>query len=511
VSEKPARRRRAVAWSIIFGYSALALALARNIVLVPVYLRHIALGEYGAWLATGGALVQLVVTDFGLAGVVTQRVAHRYGAGKSSQLGPLIGAGLLNGALLATVLTALCLVFALFLPATQGLTAAQAHRVLQCFLLAVSANGLAVMAGTAAGIVRSLQRAIAVGTITLVADLASVFATVAALLAGFGLYSLAIGMLVRSVIAAIGSLGLLATLALREPQLRWSINWEESQALWRDSARFFLTSIAMKLQSNANTLFVGMLAGPQLAAVYGLTVRAHETVLMLIAQINTALGPSLAHLVGEERHASFRALILRLVPVMAVIAAVGMTLTVILNETFVRLWVGAGAFGGQLTSIVMGFAMWVASVAYVAYEALLARGEFGRIARTFVAASILHVLLLLVLVRLGIWGAPVAVLLTTLCWGAVLGRHVIRDAALSPAEILSIGGEVALIAVIAVAVGAGFTFGYPKSGSWPSLVTEAAVCALVLVATLLGLLPRLRRQIREEFSLTLRAMRAAQA
>jgi O-antigen/teichoic acid export membrane protein len=496
---------------MIFGYSALALALARNIVLVPVYLRHIALGEYGAWLATGGALVQLVVTDFGLAGVVTQRVAHRYGAGKSSQLGPLIGAGLVNGALLATLLTALCLVFAIFLPATQGLTAAQAHRVLQCFLLAVAANGLAVIAGTAAGIVRSLQRAIAVGTITLVADLASVFVTVVALLADFGLYSLAIGMLVRSVLATIGSLALLGMLAMREQQLRWSIGWEESRALWRDSAQFFLTSIAMKLQSNANTLFVGILAGPQSAAIYGLTVRAHETVLMLIAQINTALGPSLAHLVGEEKHARFRALILRLVPVMAVIAALGMTLTVTLNETFVRLWVGPAHFGGQLTSIVMGFAMWVASVAYVAYEALLARGEFARIARTFIAASALHVLLLLILVRLGVWGAPVAVLLTTVCWGTVLGRQVIRDAALSAREVLGIGGEVALIAAIAVAVGAGFAFAYPKSGGWLGLVTEAMICGLALVGALLVLLPRLRRQIREEFSLTLRAMRAAQA
>ncbi len=154
--------------------------------------------------------------------------------------------------------------------------------------------------------------------------------------------------------------------------------------------------------------------------------------------------------------------------------------------------------------------MWVASVAYVAYEALLARGEFARIARTFIAASALHVLLLLTLVRLGVWGAPVAVLLTTVCWGTVLGRQVIRDAALSAREVLGIGGEVALTAAIAVAVGAGSTFAYPRSGGWLSLVTEAVICGLVLVGALWVLLPRLRRQIREEFSLTLRAMRAAQ-
>jgi O-antigen/teichoic acid export membrane protein len=503
MTEKPTRRRSATAWSAVFGYSALALALARNIALVPVYLHHMALAEYGAWLATGGALVQLVVTDFGLSGVVTQRVAHRHGAGQSGQLGPLIGAGLVNGLMLAVLLTALCLILAPFLPATQGLTPTQSHRVLQCFLLAVTANGIGVIAGTAAGISRSLHRAIATGTITLIADLLSVIVTITGLTQNFGLYSLAMGMLARSVLAAGASLVLLAVLASRDPALRWRISWEESRALWSDSAKFFLTSIAMKLQSNANILFVGMLSGPQSAAVYGLTVRAHETVLMFNVQLNTALVPSLAHLVGEEKHARFAALLARMVPVMALLAALGMTLTVTLNESFIRLWVGPQAFAGRATSILMGLAMWVAAVASVAYDASLARGEFARIARTFIAASALHVVLLLVLVRIGTWGAPLAILVTTLTWGTVLGRRVIRVSAMPRA----VGGEVVAIAGISITVGALFAFAYPTPAGWLSLVAEAAACASTLVISLLLLLPKLRAQLREELALTLHAMR----
>jgi O-antigen/teichoic acid export membrane protein len=494
---------------MVFGYATLALALARNIFLVPTYLRHIALAEYGAWLATGGALVQLVVTDFGLAGVVTQRVAHRFGAGKSGQLGPLIGAGLVNGAMLATLLTLLSLVLAPFLPATQGLSPVQALQVKQCFLLAVCANGIGVIAGTAGGIVRSLQRAIAVGTIVMIADVASVLATIGALVAGFGLYALPIGLVVRSMLAAAGNVGLLGILSLRDAQLRWRLSWPESRGLWRDSGHFFLTSIAMKLQSNANTLFIGMIAGPQSAAVYGLTVRAHETVLMLIAQINTALGPSLAHLVGEDRLARFRTLLLELAPVMAVIAALGMTLTVTLNQSFVRLWVGPAAYGGEATSVIMGFAMWVASVAYVAYEALLARGQFSRIAGTFSAASIVHVLLLLVLVRFGLWGAPVAVLITTLVWGAMLWRSALRDSGVVWRDALHSGREVITVAAIGIAVGSVFAFAYPAAGTWLQLCAEALACAIALTGSLLLLRPALRRRIFAELSLTLRALKVA--
>src|SRR5262249_7208831 len=209
-SEHPVRRRQAVVWSMIFGYGAVALAIARNIFLVPVYLRHISLGEFGAWLATGGALTQILVTDFGLTGIITQRVARRFGARDWAGLGPLIAAGLINSAALAVLLTSLSLALAPFLPATQGLSPAATHRVLQCFLLAVAANGIGVVASTAAGIIRSLQRAAATGVVTLLAVVASIVVTVGGLVEGMGLYAIALGLFIRSACIATSCLGLIA-------------------------------------------------------------------------------------------------------------------------------------------------------------------------------------------------------------------------------------------------------------------------------------------------------------
>jgi O-antigen/teichoic acid export membrane protein len=491
---------------MIFGYGAVALAVARNIFLVPVYLHHISLGEYGAWLATGGALTQILVTDFGLSGVITQRVARRFGAGDAAGLGPLIAAGLANGAALGVLLTGISLVLAYFLPATQGLSAAAAHRVLQCFLIAVCANGIGVLANTASGIIRSLQRAVAVGTVTLFADVASIFVTISGLFLGAGLYAIAIGLLVRSACTAICSLGLIAMYRSRHGASRLRFDWAESRALWRDSAHFFLTSIAMKLQTNANTLFVGALLGPQTAAVYGLTVRAHETVLMLIGQINVALGPSLAHLVGEERLARFQLLLIRLLPATAAIAAVGMTVTVTLNASFVQLWVGAGAFGGQTVSIVMGSALFVAALAYVAYDALLARGEFHFISRTFMVSSVLHVTVLLVLVPHGLWGAPVAVLVATCCWGIPMWLRIASTSQISRLELGRMFRDPILTGLIGCATGILFALYYPKVGSWSGLFGEGVACSAVLATLLLLLRPSLRTLLREELSLTARAL-----
>jgi O-antigen/teichoic acid export membrane protein len=502
-------RRRAVAWSMVFGYGALALALIRNVVLVPVYLHYIDLGEYGAWLATGGALAQILVTDFGLAGVVVQRVAHAMGGGDLVRLRALVGAGLANGAALALVLTLICVALAPILPTLHGLSELQGHRVLQCFLLAVCANGFAVIGNTATGIVRSLQRAAAAGSLTLIADLVGVIATICALLFGLGLYALPLGLLGRSVTTLVGGLGVLAWIWIREQWPRLRFDRTESVSLWRDSLQFFLTSVAMKLQSNANVLFVGLLAGPQSAAVYGLSVRAHETVLLLISQTNTALAPSLAHLLGGNGRERFRELLVKLLYITAAISAVGMATTVALNEMFVHLWVGPTAFGGQSTSVLMGIALWVASIAYVAYEALLADGQFRPIARTFIAASALHVLLLLLLVRWGMWGAPVALLLTTVTWGAVLWHRVARNLRLSGSEALDATGEIAKIALVCGATAALVEMVFPKVVSWYNLTLEGGACACACVLALFLSRPNLRRLVREEIAHMMRPARAS--
>jgi len=65
-------RRRSATLAILFGYASLLISLARNILFVPIYLHNIPLAEYGAWLATGGALALLLINDFGLSGVVKE-------------------------------------------------------------------------------------------------------------------------------------------------------------------------------------------------------------------------------------------------------------------------------------------------------------------------------------------------------------------------------------------------------------------------------------------------------
>jgi O-antigen/teichoic acid export membrane protein len=503
------RRRRTVIFGILFGYSSILIGIARNVLFVPIYLRSISLPEYGAWLATGGALALMLINDFGLAGVVTQKISATLGGGDLARLGSLTGSALVIGLVMAIGLTAFSLAFVPFLPGLESLGEPQQHAVVQCFMIAVAANAAGVVGATAVSVLRSLQNPVAAGCIVLVADLANVGVTLIGLFRGAGLYAIAGGMAVRAAILAFAAPLAVAIICSQELGIRIRPRWPLVRELVGDSGRFFLSAIAMRIQAQANVFFVNAILGPASAAAYSLTVRAHETVLMLIGQINTALAPSVTHLLGSGNTVRFRAVLLRLLLSLAGFTAFALSLTIVLNAGFLKLWVGQVAFAGQSVSILMGSALFVSSIGYVAYDALVAQGKFTFVANAFIATSLLQVVLLVACLDRGVWFAPTATLAAGAVWGLLFWRKVAIGIGATAAESRGMLGELGRITAVSAVTIAGFLRFYPPATTWPALIVEGVFCVGVLATGYLIMSVKIRTIAREEISGTLRAMRPA--
>jgi len=507
----PAGRRHASVWSAIFGYCTLAVVVARNIVLVPVYLRFISLSEYGAWLATGATLLQLVLTDFGLAGVLAQRAATLHGARQAERLGPLIGSGLAATFVFAFALSAASLVGVCFLPALQGLTTAEALRVKQCLMLAVISGGLGIIAAMSQALVRSFQQAIVAGATVLVADVASIGVTVLLIFSGHGLFALAIGLAVRSALVAGVLTYHLLRVCRRQLGLRLDVRWTELKELLADSARTFVSAAAMKLQTQSNTLLIGIFLGSASAGMYGLTVRAYETILTFLSQLTGAIAPSLSHLLGAGNVARFRVLILRMVPAVALLAGVGLVAMIAVNESFLSLWVGRQAFAGQSVSVLTGVAVWLAAVSLVAYDALYALARFNVIARTYVLSSIIHVVLLGIFLRWGLWVAPAIAILSTLLWGALFWKDLARQVQLTLTDLRVTLMDLLLIAVAAVASLLLVIALHVKATGWGALIFEGAASCLLALTLILTAGVRIRAIVKEEVHTTWQSLARSHA
>lgn len=501
-------RRRSAFWGVLFGYSSVAISLVRNILLVPIFLHSIPLTEYGAWLATGGALTLMLVNDFGLGGVVTQKASAAVGADDMRLFASLSGSALCIGGILALLLSAISCLVLPFLSAVNDLPEEQKRVVNLCFYLATAANAAGIVAGTAGSLIRSLQKAILAGSIIFIADIANIVFTIVAIVRGAGLYAIAGGLLVRSLLALLGCFFALALLLQRRFHIPLNLQWRSVRELFVDSSRFFVTSIAMKLQAQANVFLVGSILGPATAAVYSLTVRAHETVLMLAGQINSALVPSITHLVGSGNLARFRAVILRILLTMGVVTAFAMTLTVIMNANFLKLWVGESIFGGQKLSILTAFALFVSSIGYVAYDALIAQGKFRLVSTVFGITSLMHVVLLAILLNRGLWLAPIATTVSAATWGLIFWRDIAAEFAITAPERRDLLGQLALlIAVSAVTAGAFLAF-YPSVDNWSAFVLQGVICSASVAVAYWYCSRNIREAAKDELRLTLRLFKS---
>jgi O-antigen/teichoic acid export membrane protein len=500
------QRRRAAAWGIFFGYGGAVLAVARNILLVPFYLHFITLAEYGAWLATGAAVIQLLVSDFGLAGVLMQRSATLHGAGDSARLGALMASGMVAGLGLAGGLLLIGGATIPLLPPMGGLASAEGTVVMRCLYLAVFAGALGIMAAIAQGLVRSLQHGAAAGAIALTADVANICVSAVLLCANAGLYALVWGMVVRSLIVAGASTAHLLWVCGR--QLAFTPNWHDTRLLFADAGTSVVSTLAMKSQTQANTLLVGIVLGPTNAAVYGLTVRAHETVLMFLGQMNAAFAPGMAHLWGSGNFARFRIVLRHILSGSALLAGLAMVGVACVNEGFVRLWLHRAVFGGQSTSILMAVATWISLVGYVAYDALYALGKFKDIARTYVLAAVLHVALLACLLRFGIWVVPLVALFTSSLWSCVFWRRVAVETQLPRADRGIMLADLLIIGCCGVIVTSACLSLYPTTASWEGLILRAACCALAMLAATLLVSGRIRTIVQGEISMTVRSILA---
>src|SRR3989339_378218 len=86
-------RTRATKWNLFFHYASIGLMMISGVILVPLYLKFISIGLYGAWLATGNVLMWLTALDPGLSTVIQQRVGAAYGNKDISAIGRTIPGG----------------------------------------------------------------------------------------------------------------------------------------------------------------------------------------------------------------------------------------------------------------------------------------------------------------------------------------------------------------------------------------------------------------------------------
>jgi O-antigen/teichoic acid export membrane protein len=483
------------------GYLALGLTVVQGVVMVPLYLRHIGPGMYGAWLASGDLLGWLSLLNMGVAGVVTQRMAAAHGRGDRPVLGAYYGTGLLVQAGLVAVLMALAAAAAPFIPGWLGLHGAQARLLSGCFAGAGVATGLGIMATLAGTLPLAVQRMAFNVAATLACTLAGVAVTLWLLLTGGGLWALVWGMLARNGLLLL-ALAAHAAAVMRREGTRARVRAPVLRDLGSLAGSTLLTMLGNTAAGRCDALLVAVVFRPELATVYVLTRRAAEIVSMFLARIGGSVYPGFAHLVGSGRLPRARQVLAQVDRGYLAAGALCVALYMALNRTFMELWVGPAQYGGHLLTVLLGLNVLLVGRAALITYLLGGSGQIRQSARIIFAEAVVRVAAMLaLLLLLGMPGMPLAGIATTAVSAAValawLRRRLEGRAGAGMARA---GGRPAYALLLA---GGALAGGERWGASWPGFLAWAALFGLGGTALLLALDPSARAFAAEG----LRAMR----
>jgi len=350
------RQRGDIAGAVVTGYLQMAVSIAVNLLLVPLYLRTLGTGGFGLLMMLIGLNAWAGIATLWLVGGVTRRlgVTHAHGrreefaaAWAAAKWGILAGTILVAGSISGLVW---------FMPALFGPEATRSNDfwVAMIFFylqfgaawlygidrLALTVSGHQTLANLLLGGQQLLLGVLVFVALHLGGGLSSVMA------AFFGSHAAA---LAASAICRRLYLGRLSWRSPFDPAVRSEL----ISMLSRQGAAFQVFGVLM-LSLQADILIVGLIGGPLIAAEFALVWKIAEVLIQALWRIPDTLQPRMIHLDAKHETTLLKALLGRVDWALLCLAAAAGIAYALLGRWIISLWVGAEHAPSDIWVYVLG-------------------------------------------------------------------------------------------------------------------------------------------------------------
>jgi O-antigen/teichoic acid export membrane protein len=428
--------RRLAAMATLIGNGAtVSITVLQAFLLIPLSLATIGPHLYSSWLAASEVLIWMQMLDGGLPNLLMQRV------------GALVGRQDWHAAARwsSTTFLWLLVIGVLLLAAAVGLaprvvdwlsvTASSQATFVACFRTAALASVLLMLSNGAVALSRGVQDTGLVSALQVAGAAAGLCVSLGLLIAGWGLWALAFGMLVRALLSATGAVCLLARLARRGHSWWASPSIVVSREILGLVPSMSVGNVAYALGNNSEVLLVTSVLGPGPALTYALTRRAFDGVRSLLDTVAWAVSGGFAHLVtAVDRHRA-QSVLREILWLRIGIAALGLGTVVAVNESFVSLLFGASHFGGFWLTVAFALQMMLTGQSFLVNYLWRATGHVREGSLMLGAEAVARVILMAIsLYVLGSVGAPLAAALVSLFALVLVHRRLRATLPAAPSE-----------------------------------------------------------------------------
>jgi O-antigen/teichoic acid export membrane protein len=346
-------RKIATLWNIFFHYYAFIFAIIWGIIMVPLYLKHISLEIYGGWLASGNIISWLTIIDPGLSDVLRQKVALAYGAKNKNKLQQLFWSGITFSAIIAIValiigISVSFFVFDFINIKNQGIIEILSKN----FILATIGSSLMIFSYGLVSYNQGLLSSKGIGMIHMFSTLLSLITNIYLINVGYGIYAITISQILCALVIILGNIGYLILRFIKESiSFSWSLS--ELIPLMKLSSYNILGKLGNIIANQTDILLVTRFLGPEISPVINLTKKGPELSRMFVERPAIAMQPAITHAWGSGEKEKISFFISRLFKIMIWMIGLLFIGFVVLNKSFVSLWVGSKLYTGDTINFLL--------------------------------------------------------------------------------------------------------------------------------------------------------------
>lgn len=348
-------RTRRFLGGVGFGYANQALITIVGLWLTPFLLRRVGQHDFSLWLVGAQLLAYLALMDFGIVALLPRATAYATGRAGSlvaaKDLPEIIGQTVWL-VLYQTPLVALAACILWFtIPGEWGPLRTPFGVVMLSFVLAFPLRIFQA-------VLQGLQDLAFLGKLNIVAWLCGTTLTIVLVFAGKGLYALAFGWVVTQLMTAgVCCLRLRRNFPGILPRRLPSLSWLTTRGQIKQGFWISIAQVAQVLTSGTDLLIIGTLLGPLAVVPYACTGKLIGVLANQPQMLMQAAFPGLSEMrMGESPKRLFD-VCTTLSQAMLLVSGGVVCVVLVVNQGFVRWWVGENQYGGFLLTTLFVIAM----------------------------------------------------------------------------------------------------------------------------------------------------------
>lgn len=285
---------------------------------------------------------------------------------------------------------------------------------------------------------------------------------------------------------------------------------ENQRVLKRQRLSHFISELCGRVSLLSDNIIVSISMGAEMVTPFFITQKATSMMQQQLLQVGNSSWAALSELYYQKKTEVFNARVIQLTEMLAYFSGVTLSITCLLNPSFVTLWTGSSTFAGvwvsNITAInaallgVLSFWSWCFSATNLA----------NKLVRVNLVHAGVNVIVSLILVRslgfLGpLYGTLISLVLVSLWWKTLLMSKTFGISA----KVMTLSWMRPMLPPLMIAIGFMEIWGFPILHSWTGLVTLGALLTLLFSTGgyFLLLRPETRHLVKDKFNSVLARLR----